>query len=203
MSSLRDNHLWRLEDLQFPLPTQLEQLIKGILVAQLNRLSDSFVWAQNNGVCSISSTSKFLYQQVDVPLNNSIWSWIWKLHCPKKLQIFIWRSKHNRLPICQYLAFSHPEVDDRCSRCNTPKTTIYILRDCPWAKMIWFQSLGVLPLSFFQLPLQSWLKTNATSDNFIQSHQLPRKILFPFLCWQLWLARNERNFNNQSSSQPH
>ena len=75
--SLRDNHIWRLEDLQFPLPMQLEQFIKSIiLVVQLTRLSSSFVWAHNNGVCSISSTSKFLYQRANVPFNNSIWCWI-------------------------------------------------------------------------------------------------------------------------------
>ena len=136
MSSLRDKHLWRLEDLQFSLLTQLEQLIKGILMAQLTRLFDSFISAQNNGVCLISFALKFLYQQANVYFNNSIWSWIWKFHCPKKLQIFIWKSIRNRLPTRQHLAFSHSEVDDRCSRCNTPETTIHILRDCPWAKMI-------------------------------------------------------------------
>ena len=60
MSSLRDKHLWRLEDLQFSLLTQLEQLIKGIPMAQLTRLFDSFISAQNNGVCLISFASKFL-----------------------------------------------------------------------------------------------------------------------------------------------
>ena len=30
VSSLRDNHIWWLEDLEFPLSTQLEQLIQGI-----------------------------------------------------------------------------------------------------------------------------------------------------------------------------
>lgn len=85
MSSLQDNHLWRLEYLQFSLPMQLEQLIKGIPMAQLTRLSNSLVWAQNNGVCLVSFGSKFLYQQANVHFNNSIWSWIWKLHYPKKL----------------------------------------------------------------------------------------------------------------------
>ena len=136
MSSLRDKHLWRLEDLQFSLLTQLEQLIKGIPMAQLTRLFDSFISAQNNGVCLISFALKFLYQRANVYFNNSIWSWIWKFHCPKKLQIFIWKSIRNRLPTRQHLAFSHSEVDDCCSRCNTTETTIHILRDCPWAKMI-------------------------------------------------------------------
>ena len=63
----------------------------------------------------------------------------------------------NRLPTRQYLAFSRSDVDDHCPRCNTLETTIHILRDCPWAKIVWCQSLGVLPLSLFQLTLQTCL----------------------------------------------
>ena len=43
VSSLWDNHIWRLEGLQIPLPMQFKQLIKGILVAQLTKLSNSFI----------------------------------------------------------------------------------------------------------------------------------------------------------------
>ena len=132
VTSLWDNHIWKLKGLQIPLPMQFKQLIKGILVAQLTKLSDSFIWAQNNGVCLV----KFLHQQANVPFNNSMWNWIWKFHCPKKIQFFIWKSMLNWLPTCQYLAFSCSDVDDHCPRCNTLETTIHISRDCPWAKMI-------------------------------------------------------------------
>ena len=32
--------------------------------------------------------------------------------------------------------------------------------------------------------------------------QLPLRIYFPFLCWNLWLGRNDCIFNDQSRSQP-
>ena len=118
----------------------------------------------------------------------------------KQKKKFIWKSMRNRLATRQYLAFSHPKISNRCPKCNTPKTTIHILWDYPWAKMVWCQSPGILPLSFFQLPLQTWLQTNTTSATLILRHQLPWKIYFSFLCWHLWLARNERIFNNQSHS---
>ena len=59
---------------------------------------------------------------------------------------------------------------------------------------IWLQSLGILPLSFFQLPLQPQVKTNSTSDNILQGHQLPWKVLFSFLCWHRLLARRMNVF---------
>ena len=49
--------------LQVPLPMHLEQLIKGIPVAQITRLPDSFVWPHNNGICLVKSALKYLYQQ--------------------------------------------------------------------------------------------------------------------------------------------
>ena len=96
---------------------------------------------------------------------------------------------------------SPPKINSWCPRCNTSETTIHILRDCHWAKMVWCHSPSVLPQSFFHLPLQSWLYTNASMDTLILCHQLPWKIYFPILCWHLWWARNERIFNNQSCFQ--
>ena len=58
-----------------------------------------------------------------------------------------------------------------------------------------------LPLSFFQLSLQDWLRSNATVDKIILHLQLPWCTYFPFLCWNLWLAKNDRIFKHQSRSQ--
>ena len=62
VSFLRNSHAWTLDVLQVPLPMQLEQLIKGIHVVPLTRILDSFVWPHNNGICSVRSVSKYLYQ---------------------------------------------------------------------------------------------------------------------------------------------
>ena len=63
VSSLRANHSWTFDSLTFPLPPQLEQLIQGILVAQITRLANSFLWPHNNGIYSIRSASQFLYHK--------------------------------------------------------------------------------------------------------------------------------------------
>ena len=76
VSSLRANHNWTFHFLHVPLPLQLEQLIRGIPVAWVARLSDTFVWPHNNGTCLVSSASKFLYQQKHVSLDKQLWNWI-------------------------------------------------------------------------------------------------------------------------------
>ena len=51
------------------------------------------------------------------------------------------------------------------------------------------------------MPLQDWFRYNATLDRTILSHQLLWRTYFPFTCWKLWIARNERIFKNQSRTQ--
>ena len=60
---------------------------------------------------------------------------------------------------------------------------------------------GNTALSFFGMPLQNWLRYNVTLERAILPHLIPWRVFFPFTCWKLWLARNERIFNHQSHSQ--
>ena len=130
-----------------------------------------------------------------------MWNWLWSLPCPKNIQVFLWKALRNRLPTKTFLAFRRHHVDSLYPHCQAPETTIHILRDCPWAREIWCQALGILPLSFFALPLQDWLQSNATSERATLPHLIPWKVFFPFTCWKLWLAHNERIFNHQSITQ--
>ena len=70
-------------------------------------------------------------------------------HVQKKIQIFIWKAMRNQLPTKKFLTFGHYHWDNHCPRCHTLEMTIHVLWDCPWAKEVWNQSLGILPLSFF------------------------------------------------------
>ena len=131
VSSLRTNHSWTFESLTFPLPPQHEQLIQGIPVAQITRFSDSFLWPHNNGICSVKSTSKFLYHKHHVPWDKSNWNWIWAVPCPKKIQFFLWKAMKNWLPTNHFLAITHRHPDGQCLQCHSLETTIHILQDYP------------------------------------------------------------------------
>ena len=69
VSSLWVAQTWDLTSLHVPLPPQIKQLIHGILVARIARLSYTFVWPHNNGMCSVRWASHFIYQQQQVPLD--------------------------------------------------------------------------------------------------------------------------------------
>ena len=115
--------------------------------------------------------------------------------------MFLWKAMRDQLPTRTFLTLGRPHLNAQCLRCHHPEITIHILRDCPWVKEVWSQSSGTLPLSFFQLSLWEWLWSNATVDTTILHLQLPWSIYFPFHCWNLRLAKNERIFRQQSRSQ--
>ena len=195
------HHDWSLKSLNLPLPPQIHSLIQGIPVPRFAQLSDAYLWPHNKGTCSMKSASTFLYHQHQVPWNKAIWKSLWSLPCPKKIQVFLWKALRNCLPTKTFLAFGRQHVDSLCPRCQSPETTIHILQDCPWAREIWRQALGILPLSFFALPLQDWLQSNATSKRATLPHLIPSNVFFLFTCCKLWLAHNERIFNHQSITQ--
>ena len=176
VNSLWLNHTWTFESLNLPFSPHLQNLIQGIPVACLARLPDSYLWPYNKGTCSMKSGSHFLYNQQQVLWNKTLWNWLWTLPCPRMIQIFLWKATRNRLPTKTFLSFGRQHVDSQCPRCNSPEMTLHILRDCPWAKEVWSQSPGILPLSFFHSSLQDWLRYNATLDRAVLPHKVSWRI---------------------------
>ena len=136
VTSLHNNHNWTFDCLQVPLANCIEQLIQGIHVTHVTSIPNAFVWPHNNGIYSVKSASKYLFQTKRVPNEKPLWNWIWKLLCPKKIQFFIWKVVRNQVPTRQYLAFSRPYISKHYPRYNFPKTTIHSLRDYSWAKEV-------------------------------------------------------------------
>ena len=57
------NHSWSFYSLNLPLSPHLQNLIQGIHVARFARLTDTFLWPHNKGMCSMKFASKFLFHQ--------------------------------------------------------------------------------------------------------------------------------------------
>lgn len=69
---------------------------------------------------------------------NPIWEKIWKLSCPAKVKIFIWRTLHGTLPCRVTLANRHMKVSPICPSCtNEPEDTKHVLFLCQKAKEVW------------------------------------------------------------------
>ena len=66
---------------------------------------------------------------------NGTWAWIWKLRVPHKIQLFIWKCAHHRIPTKSIL-FSHSaNFSQLCPGCHETKTPMHVLRDCALRKI--------------------------------------------------------------------
>ena len=96
---------------------------------------------------------RYLYKINDTIAGPSDWNWIWKIPCVHKVQIFIQKCCHNRLPTRYFLANIHHDIDPTYPRCSHVETTSHVIRYCPWAKEFWTNLPGQKEISFFHSPL--------------------------------------------------
>ena len=69
---------------------------------------------------------------------NPIWGNIWRLSCPAKIKIFIWRILHGTFQCRVTLANRHIKVSPICPSCsNGPEDTKHVLFQCHKAKEVW------------------------------------------------------------------
>ena len=175
------------------LPLDLQEHILGHPIPYFPRNPHQLLWPGPTGHCTVKQATKFLFICEGVESNAAYWNWIWIIACPPNIRIFIWKCFFNRLPTRSFLSCIILGFPNSCPWCLSPKTTLHIIRDCPWAKEFWL-SLPKTRSLFFSLDLQAWVVVNLTK----QKLSNPSSILWPFIfaqgIWQLWLAQNKRIF---------
>ena len=121
--------------------------------------------------------------------DNTIWRWLWKLHCPEKIKLMIWLCLRGSLLTNSVRAERGLASSAGCSRCLAPYEDImHCLRDCPFSKELWVKvGYGASP-SFFSLPLLPWLQTFIGQ----KGHSL-----FIASIWWAWRWRNNMVFEPQ------
>ncbi|KAK6164048.1 hypothetical protein DH2020_000912 [Rehmannia glutinosa] len=125
---------------------------------------------------------------------NKIWSWLWHLRVPPKVQTFLWRCIHGALPTSSNLMRRRATSEPGCCRCGTAiETPEHALRDCPWVTFLW----AVSPL---RIEPDEIMKRGTIADwiNFIMvTKDQDSHDLFAMTLWMAWFARNKLVFQNQ------
>ena len=105
------------------------QRILSIPISQHN-MTDFIAWSYTkNGMFSVRSAyslewnyqygSKLKYSNgMGRSTRNPIWCQIWKLSCPAKVKIFLWRTLHGTLPCRATLTNRHMKVSPSCPTCS-------------------------------------------------------------------------------------
>ena len=100
-----------------------------------------------------------------IHFDKSRWNWIWKTPRPQKIQIFIWKCTHNRLPTRSFIAHHQHGIGSECLRCLNLESTLHVIRDCPWVKEFWIVVPEQREIFFSHKSLTKWLHENLTDSN--------------------------------------
>ena len=166
------------------------------ILGSLATLTDDCVWDHHAIICSIKSAyHSFLPKSNEATWRTLVtWSWIWKLKMPPKIQLFIWKCAHHRIPT-KSIIFPHVALSDQvCPRCNEIETPIHVLHDFHFARHIW-SPLNFLISDFFRLKLHAWYKLNSKLNS--PSCYIPWKNIFAFTIWAIWLGQNSLIFTGK------
>ena len=117
-------------------------------------LTDDHVWDHHASICSVKSAYYSLVPKSNGVIGRTlvIWSWIWKLKIPPKIQLFFfWKCAHHHIPT-KSIIFPHAALRDQvCHRCNEIEMPIHVQCDCHFACHIWSSFLVHLLLIFLAL----------------------------------------------------
>ncbi|KAL8524964.1 hypothetical protein ACS0TY_014551 [Phlomoides rotata] len=161
--------------------------------------NDRLLWTySNDALYSLKSGYFTALEEVDVDNGVELTAlrrrcaWAWSLKVTPKLQVFVWRCMWDILPTCMNLVCRLTDVDPICVRYGEEtKTTEHALRDCVWVRSFWQESglMGVAEMNS-GLPKGEWIFTTASALD------QPESVLFLYMVWQLWYARNKLYFES-------
>lgn len=178
---------WALERLATSLPQELTDIINEISGPPLFNpdMKDRWVWAAHHtGQYTVASGYLWLLSSQRNFNNSQDWKWVWKISAPAKVQFLVWLVAHDALPTNELRHHRGLAPSPSCQRCSSHvENIIHVLRDCPHAREVRYNSGMPLSPPFFaqQGPVQ-WITTNIQGD---------MECLFLAGVWWLWCWRNQ------------
>ncbi|KAF7833415.1 reverse transcriptase [Senna tora] len=177
------------------LPQNTKNEILSTFIHLNNNNQDIIAW-KNSKDRNFSIKSAYIESINKYHHENENLLWMWKPIAHPRELLFLWKAYHNALPTASKLYRLSCLQSLLCNLCLLDEENpIHILRDCQVSSNIW-SSLKV-PSSFYQDPIQSWLKLNA-KDSSPSSFNIPWKTIFTYTVRGIWLARNEKFFKGKA-----
>ncbi|GER38152.1 polynucleotidyl transferase, partial [Striga asiatica] len=184
-----ENGNWDLTRLQDCLPDEIVKRVASIWI-DANDHSDEEVYWKLTSSGEFSTKSAYASQFAELSSQNSHLNLIWKLNCPNKIQMLVWRLLHGTLPTASYLSHRHLTNQVACFRCSSYVEDItHALRDCPKTKQTWLSLDNQLTQGRnYQLDSQSWILQNCKQKHLNLS--IPWYLIFLYALWCMWYCRN-------------
>ncbi|XP_019198405.1 PREDICTED: uncharacterized protein LOC109192286 [Ipomoea nil] len=164
-------------------------LLENAPVSTLIR-EESSCWDADNGIFTVRGCYKAISTQYD-PINKKKWSTMWKLNIPRKVKVFAWQACSGCLPTADHLRSRRVDCQYCCSMCQSEEeTTSHLFINCSFAKECW--DLSGIPVSTSVFPsFEFWV------DHHVAMLDKDQCRLLLLICWRIWLARNNKIWNNK------
>lgn len=191
----RETREWNLERINHLLP-ELASIIQTIKPSLLD-VQDSYVWPlQNSGKYSVKTGYFSLVQhEVLAPATPDWKKLVWNPPLLPKLKYFLWKILQNALPTGENLRRRGMLTNTFCQSCGDAESLNHIFFHCSLAKEVWAQELWTTPLSLdSEAPFATTLQQSYSWKNL--SPMGIKGNIFPWIFWNLWVARNKRLFHN-------
>ncbi|XP_028071512.1 uncharacterized protein LOC114273895 [Camellia sinensis] len=181
---------WDFSRLSFVVPSEILDCIRSTSLSWFNTGKDIRVWKHSTDGKFRSNFAYLLTKEFhnSPPITN--WSWVWAIRVTPRILHFVWRVLYLKLNTKTQLFHRQIVADNLCPVCKClPETIDHVFRDCPSASHCWSCiSIPSEVIPSFSLELHSWFKLNCQS-RVVHCSTVNWAILFPFVCWAIWLHR--------------
>ncbi|XP_031125218.1 uncharacterized protein LOC116027653 [Ipomoea triloba] len=104
---------------------------------------DSWFWLGDpRGIYTVKDDYKRIIGEfVHTPGTFDKWLHLWKIKCPAKWKVFVWRALSNVLPTTTNLILKRVEIDPACPMCGIlHENTMHSLLLCDFSSLVWHES---------------------------------------------------------------
>uniref|UniRef100_A0A2N9JBI5 CCHC-type domain-containing protein n=1 Tax=Fagus sylvatica TaxID=28930 RepID=A0A2N9JBI5_FAGSY len=179
-------------------------IIKSIPLS--NRISsDVLIWSETrNGMYSVKSAYHLLMEakqrneageSSNTSRERDLWKGIWEASVPQKIKLFIWKACKGILPTKLNLFRKKVSNSFTCEFCDEePESVEHVLVECQFAQEVW----GLSPI----VNVQQWPSFQNFADvvtHGLQVLNFPDVEIMFTIAWRLWLARNDRIWENHNT----
>ena len=179
-------------------PHKAEIILSILLSPQMPKDSNVWAWSKNGSFVvrstygvAIKLLRKTSSTRTSGDCSNKtkvaqVWKVVWKLRCPNKIKLFLWRACREILPTNYRLAARKVSNNDHCGFCGECESSGHTLWDCKVAIEVWREVDFGLP------------RLNQPMRDFVDVvwAVMERKedmdwALFTIIAWHIWNNRNK------------
>lgn len=125
---------------------------------------------------------------------------IWNIKTSPKIKFFLWKVVRGALPLGENLKARNIFTTTMCPFCEQEETALHLFFSCAFAKQIWDLAPFKTPISGEHVrSMRAGIETSKLLTC-LPPTGLNAGPLLPWIVWAIWIARNQKIFNNKSSS---